>query len=153
MDCSMPGFPVLHQLPKLAQTHVHWVSDAIQTSRPVIPFSSCLQSLPASVSFPMSWPFVSGDQSIGASASASAPPMNIQDWFSLGLTGLISLQSRGLSRVFSYSKASIPGEGNGKHFRILALKSPWTVWKDHQGSSLNIIISVLIALVAQVLIE
>ena len=153
MDCSMPGFPVLHQLPKLAQTHVHWVSDAIQTSRPVIPFSSCLQSLPASVSFPMSWPFVSGDQSIGASASASAPPMNIQDWFSLGLTGLISLQSRGLSRVFSYSKASIPGEGNGKHFRILALKTPWTVWKDHQGSSLNIIISVLIALVAQVLIE
>ena len=153
MDCSMPGFPVLHQLPKLAQTHVHWVSDAIQTSRPVIPFSSCLQSLPASVSFPMSWPFVSGDQSIGASDSASDHPMNIQDWFSLGLTGLISLQSRGLSRVFSYSKASIPGEGNGKHFRILALKSPWTVWKDHQGSSLNIIISVLIALVAQVLIE
>ena len=153
MDCSMPGFPVLHQLPKLAQTHVHWVSDAIQTSRPVIPFYSHLQSFPASGSFPMSQFFTSGGQSIGASVSASVLPMKIQGWLLLGLTGLISLQSRGLSRVFSYSKASIPGEGNGKHFRILALKSPWTVWKDHQGSSLNIIISVLIALVAQVLIE
>ena len=128
-----------------------WCHPNISSS--VIPFSSCLQSFPASGSFPMSWPFVSGDQSIGASASASAPPMNIQDWFPLGLTGLISLQSRGLQRVFSYSKASIPEEGNGKHFSILALKTPWTVWKDHQGSSLNIIISVLIALVAQVLIE
>ena len=66
-----------------------------------IPISSCLQSFPASRSFPMSQLFVSGGQSIGVSASASVLPMNIQDWFPLGLTGLISLGSKGLSRVFS----------------------------------------------------
>ena len=67
----------------------------------VISFSSCLQSFPASVSFQMSQLFVSGGQSIGTSASASVPPMNIQGWFPLGLTGLTSLLSKGLSRVFS----------------------------------------------------
>ena len=66
----------------------------------VIPFSSCLQSFPASGSFPMSRFFESGGQSIGVSASASVLPMNIQDWFPLGLTGWISLQSKRLSRVF-----------------------------------------------------
>ena len=66
-----------------------------------LPFSSCLQSPPASGSFPMSWLFISGGQTIGASASASALPMNIQGWFPLGSTGLISLLSKGLSRVFS----------------------------------------------------
>ena len=65
------------------------------------PFSLCPQSFPASASFPLSWLFPSGGQSIGASASASVLPMNIQVWFPLGLTGLISLQSKGLSRVFS----------------------------------------------------
>ena len=67
----------------------------------VVPFSSCLQSFPASGSFPMSQFFTSGGQSIGVSASASVLPMNIQDWSPLGWTGLISLQSKGLSRVFS----------------------------------------------------
>ena len=100
MDCSMPGFPVLHHLPKLAQTHVHWVRDAIQASSSVVPFS-CLQSCPASESFQMSHFFASGGQSIGASASASVLPMNIHDWSPLGWTGWISLQSKGLSRVFS----------------------------------------------------
>ena len=70
-------------------------------SSSVIHFPSCLQSFPASVSFPMSQFFESGGQSVGASASASVLPMNIQDWFPLELTGLISLQSKGLSRVFS----------------------------------------------------
>ena len=70
-------------------------------SSSVVPFSSCLQSFLASGSFPMSQSFASGGQSIGASASASVLPMNIQDWFPLGLTGLISLQSKRLSRVFS----------------------------------------------------
>ena len=64
-------------------------------------FSTCPQSFPASGSFPMSQLFASGGQSIGISASAPILPMNIQDWFPLGLTGLISLQSKGLSRVFS----------------------------------------------------
>ena len=59
MDCSMPGFPVLHYLPKFAQIHVHWVSDAIQPSHPVTPFSSCCQSFPASESFLMSLLFTS----------------------------------------------------------------------------------------------
>ena len=101
MDCSRPGFPVLHYLLEFAQTHVPWVGDAIQLSHPVTPFSSCPQSFPASRSFPVSWLFASGGQSIGASASASVLPMNIQDWFSLGLTCLLSLLSKGLSRVFS----------------------------------------------------
>ena len=71
------------------------------TSSSVIPFSSCLQSFPASGSFLMSQLFTSGGQSIGISAQASVLPMNTQDWFPLQLTGLISLQSKGLSRVFS----------------------------------------------------
>ena len=76
-----------------------WCHPTISSS--VVPFSSCLQSFPASGSFLMSLLFTSGGQSIGASASASVPPMNIQGWFPLGLTGLISLLSEGLSRVFS----------------------------------------------------
>ena len=81
------------------------VGDAIQPScsSSVVPFSFCLQSFPPSGSFPMSQFFASGGQSTGASASASVLPMNIQGWFPLGWTGWISLQSRGLSRVFSNS--------------------------------------------------
>ena len=102
MDCSMPGIPVLHHLPEFAQTHVHWVDDAIQPSHPLSSstFSSCPQSIPASESFLMSRLFTSDGQSIGASASASVFSMNIQGWFPVGLTGLILL-SKGLSRVFS----------------------------------------------------
>ena len=99
MDCSTSGFPSQHQLLELTQTHVHHVGDAIQPS--VIPFSSYLQSFPESGSFQMSQFFISGGQNIGASASASVLPMNIQDWFLLGLTGWIFLQSKGLSKVFS----------------------------------------------------
>ena len=102
MDCSTPGFPVLHCLPELAQTRAHWAGEILQSSS-VTRFSSCPQSLPASGSFPLSQFFASGGQSIGvwASASASVLPMNIQSWSPLGLTGLFSLQSKGLSRVFS----------------------------------------------------
>ena len=76
-----------------------WCHPTISSS--VVPFSSCLQSLPASGSFPMSQLFTWGGQSIGVSASASVPPMNTQDWSPLEQTGWISLQSKGLSRVFS----------------------------------------------------
>ena len=76
-----------------------WCHPTISPS--VVPFSSCPQSLPASGSFPVTQFFTSGGQSIGVSASASALPVNIQDWFPLGWTGWISLQSKGLSRVFS----------------------------------------------------
>ena len=79
-----------------------WCHPTISSS--LIPFS-CLQSFPASGSFPMNQIFASGGQSIGASASASVLPMNIQDWFPLGWTGWISLLSKGLSRVFSNTTA------------------------------------------------
>ena len=78
-----------------------WCHPTISFS--VLPFFSCLQSFPASGSFPMSQFFISGGQSIGVSASASVLPMNIQDWFPLGWTVLISLLSKGLSRVFSHT--------------------------------------------------
>ena len=92
LDCSTPGFPVHHQFLELAQTHVHGVGDAIQLSHPL--------SSPSG-SFPRSQFSASGGQSIGVSASASVLPMNIQNLFPLPLTGWISLQSKGLSRVFS----------------------------------------------------
>ena len=100
MEWSTPGFPVYHQLPEIAQTHVHRVGDPTISSS-VVPFSFCLQSFSASGSFPMSQFFASGGQSIRALVSASVLPMNIQDWFPLELTGWFSLQSKGLSRVFS----------------------------------------------------
>ena len=96
MGYSTPGLPVHHQLPELTQTLVHWVGEAIQP-----PHRLSSPSLPASGSFPMSQFFASGSQRIGVSASTSVLPMNIQDWFPLEWTGWISLQSKGLSRVFS----------------------------------------------------
>ena len=103
LDCSMPGLRVHYQLPEFTQTHVHWVSDAIQPFHPL----STLLLLPSKfpsirvfsnesfllIRWPKYWSF-----SFSISSSAS---VNIQDWFPLGLIGLISLQSKGLSRVFS----------------------------------------------------
>ena len=86
MNWSMPGFPVLHYLPAFAQTHVHWVSEAIQISHPLLtPFSSCLQSFLVSGSFPVTWLSASGNQSSGASALASVLPMNFLLFFSLSV--------------------------------------------------------------------
>ena len=99
MDCSMPGFPAITNswsLLKLMSIESVMPSNHLILCRPL---SSCLQSFPASESFPMSQFFTSDGHSIGASASVLS--MNIQDWFPLGLTGLIFLQSRELSRVFS----------------------------------------------------
>ena len=96
MDCSTPGFPVHYQLLELVQTHVHWVWCHPTISSSVVPFSH----LQASGSFQLSQFFASDGQSISVSDSASVLPMNIQDWFPLGLSDLISLQSKGLSRVF-----------------------------------------------------
>ena len=101
MDCSTPGSPVLHCLLKFTQIHVHWVGGAIQLSHPLSPLSPPALNLSQhSGSFPVSWLFASGSQSITALASASVLPMNIQGWFSLGLTSLISLLSKGPLRVF-----------------------------------------------------
>ena len=127
-----------------------WCHPTISSS--VVPFSSCLPSFPASGSFPMSWLFASGGQSVGTSASASILPVDIQGWCLLGLTGLISLLSKGLSRVFSSTtirKHQFFGaqaftvqlshlyiwslgredplvEGMAIHSRILAWRMPWT---------------------------
>ena len=101
MDCSTPGLPVHHQLPEFTQTHLHWVGGVSnQLSSSVVPFS-CLQSFPTSKSFPMSQLFISGGQNIGVSASTSILSMNTQGWSPSEWTGWISLQSKGLSRVFS----------------------------------------------------
>ena len=94
MDCSTPGFPVHHQFPECAHTHVLWIGDAIQPSH--------LLSSPSPIAFNVSqhqdlfqWiGFTYQLAKAGASASTSVLPMNIQDWFPLGLTGLISLQSK-----------------------------------------------------------
>ena len=93
--CPSPA-PRVHPNPYPSS---RWCHPTISSS--VVPFSSCPQSFPASGSFQMSQLFASGGQSIGVSASTSVFPMNTQDWSSLGWTGWISLQSKGLSRVFS----------------------------------------------------
>ena len=101
MNCRLPCPSASPRACSNSCSLSQWCHPIISSS--VVPFSSCLQSFPESGSFPISWLFVSGGQSTGASASASASvlPMNIQDWFPLGLTALIPLQSKGLSRVFS----------------------------------------------------
>ena len=104
MNHSTPGLPVHHQFPESTQTHVHWVGNAIQPSHPLSSPSPPAQSFPASRSFQMSQLFTSGGQSIGVSASVSVLPMNTQDRSSLVWIGWISLQSKGLSRVFSNTK-------------------------------------------------
>ena len=101
LNCSMPGLPVHHQLLEFTHTHVHWVGDVIQPSHPLSSPSPPALNPSQHQSFQMSQLFTSGGQSIGVSVSTSVPPMNIQDWFPLGWTGWISLQSKGLSRVFS----------------------------------------------------
>ena len=101
MNYTMPGFFILHYFPKLAQTHIHLISDIIQPSYPLSPPSPPALTFPESGSFPMIWLFPSGGQSIGVSASTSGLLLSIYSWFPLGLTGLIFLLSKGLSRVFS----------------------------------------------------
>ena len=98
MNCSTPGFPVPHHLPEYAQAPVPCVGEAIQPSHPLSsPSPPAFNLSPASGSFQMSQFVTSGGWSIEVSASASVLPVNIQDWFPLGLTGLISLQSKGFS--------------------------------------------------------
>ena len=100
MDCSMPGFPVLHHLPEFAPTHS--ILSMMPSNHLIL---CCLLLLlpsifPASGSLPMSQHFTSGGQSVGVSASVSNLPMYMQTWFPLGLIGLISSLSKALSRVF-----------------------------------------------------
>ena len=118
-----------------------WCHPTISSS--VVLFSSCLQSFPASGSFPLSQFFASGGQSMEVSASASGLPMNIQDWFLSGLTGWISLQSKGLSSLVQHhsSKASIL---RGSAFFIVQLSHPYMttgktiVWLDSLCRQTNV---------------
>ena len=111
-----------------------WWHPAISSS--VVPFSSCPQSFPASWSFPMSQDFASGGQSTGVSTSTSVLPMNTQDWSPLGWTGWISLQSKGLSRVFSnttvqnhqFFSTKLSWQSNS-HIQAWPLEKPWP-WLD-----------------------
>ena len=120
-----PSFPVPHHPLEFTQVHVNqWCYPTILSS--AILFSFCLQSFLASGTFPMSLLFTSGGQSVGASASALVRPMNIQSWFPLGLTGLISLLSKGLSRVFSSTTIQ-------KHHFFCAQPSLWSNSHIHPG--------------------
>ena len=102
MNCSTPGLPVDHQLPEFTQTHFHRVGDAIQPSHPLpSPSPPAPKPLPESESLPMSQLFTWGGQSTGVSALASFLPKKSRGWSPLEWTGWISLQSKGLSRVFS----------------------------------------------------
>ena len=132
MDCRMPGFPVHHQVPELAQTHVHWVGDAIQPSHPLSSPSPPAFNLSQHwVFFTMSQFFTSGGQSIGVSVSASVLPVSIQDWFPLGWTGLISLQSKGLSRVFSNTTVQSISSLALSFLYSPTLTSIRDYWKNH----------------------
>ena len=132
--CSTPGLPVLHYFPEFAQIHDCWVSDAIflTISSSADPFSFFFQSFPA---FPMSQFFPLGDETVGASASASESvlSMNIQGGFPLGSTGLISLHSEGLSRVFS--RTTVQKHHGIQPFFFFFLNSVLTsihdYWKTH----------------------
>ena len=109
-----------------------WCHPTISLS--VVPFSSHIQYFPASGSFPMRRLFTSGGQSIGASASASVLPMSIQDWFPLGLTGLISLQSQRLSRVLSNTIAQKHQFSAFSFLYSPTLTSIHDYWKNHKWS-------------------
>ena len=137
MDCHTPGLLVYHHFLDLAQTQspsCRWCHPTISSS--VIPISSCLKSFPASGSFLMSQFFSSGGQNIGVSASVL--PMNIQDWFPLGWTGWISLQSKGLSRVFSNTTVQkhqfFSTQLSFSHIHTWLLDKPW-LWLDRPLSA------------------
>ena len=142
MDCSTPGLPVPHHLPEFSQVHVYWISDVIQPSHPLTLFSFCPPSFPGSGTFLMSWLFTLYCQNTGASASVLL--MSIQHWFPLRLTSLISLQSKGLSGVFSALQfeginylvfclfygpglTAILEEGMANHLSILAVRPSYTI--------------------------
>ena len=131
-DCSTPGFSVLHHHPESAQTHIHRISDAVQPSHPQPPPSPPVSNLSQHQGlFQQVSSSLSGDQNIGISASTSVLPKNIQDWFPLGWTGWITLQSKGLSSVFSDSTvqnhqffgAQVSSQNN-LHIHIWPLEKP-----------------------------
>ena len=135
-NSGTPGLPVHHQLPEFTQTHV--IKLVMPSSHLILchPLSSCPRSLPASGSFPMSQLFAWGGQSIGVSALASVLPKNTQDWSPLEWTGWISLQSKGLSSVFSnttvqkhqFFGAQFSSQSNS-HIHTWPLEKPYIKFK------------------------
>ena len=139
VDCSTPGFPVLHHLLEFTQTHVHWVGDAIQPSHPLSPHSPPAFSL--SQHQGLFQLFASGGQSIGASASASVLPVNIKGWFPLGWTSLISLKSMGPSNPQEYSLTPQFESINSLAVSLLygpALTSVHDYWKNHSFNYIDL---------------
>ena len=124
MDCSMPGFPVLYYLSEFAQTHVHWIGDAIQPSHPLSRLSPPTLNLPHNQGL-FQWISSSHQSGQSIGASASVLPMNIQGWFPLGLTGLISLLSKGLSEIFSSTTVWKHQFFCGSAFLIVQLSYPY----------------------------
>ena len=132
MNYSKPGLPIHHHFLEFIQTHVHrsqWCHPAISSS--VVPFSSCPQSLPASESFPMSQLFPWGGETIGVSALASFLPKNTQGWSPWEWTGWSSLQSKGLSKVFSNTTVqkhqffgTQPSSQSNSHIHTWLLEKP-----------------------------
>ena len=132
MDYSVKGLPVDHQLPEFYSNSCslsRWCHLTISSS--VVHFSFRLQSFPASGSFLMNWLFASGGQSIGVSASTSVLPMNTQDWSPFGWTDWMSLQSKGLSRVFSNTTVqkhqffgTQPSSQSNSHIHTWPLEKP-----------------------------
>ena len=159
MDCSTPGLPVHHQFLEFTQTHVHWVSNAIQPiSSSVIPFSR-LQSFPASGSFPVSKFFASGGQSTGVSALASFLPVNTQDWsfrmdwldFQGTLTSLLQHHSSKASilwhSAFFMVQLSHPYMTTGKTIALarwtFASKVMWEFWSSHRRRWAHVLYSAI----------
>ena len=128
-----------------------WCHPTISSS--VVPFSSCLQSFPASGSFQKSQLLQSGDQSIGASASPSVLPMNTQDWFPLGWTGWISLQYKGLSSIFSNTTVQNHQSLGARLCLSPTLTSIHDYWKNHSfdqtcvGKVMSLLFNILSRLV------
>jgi len=144
MDCSMPGFRVPSLSPRVC-SNSHPLSQRCHPiiSSSFVPFSYS-QSFPVSESFPVSWLFILGGQSIGASTSTSVLPINIQGWFPLGLTGLISLLSKRLSSVFSSITvwkhqffSTQPSSWFSTHIHIWLLEKP-LFWLDGTLSAKNV---------------
>ena len=139
MDCSTPGLPVHHQLHQKSCPLSLSCDPTISSS--LIPFSSCRQSFPASGCFQMSQFFESGGQSIGVSALIAVLPINTQDWSPLGWTGWISLQSKGLSRVFSNTEVQKHQFFSFQFSTIQLLSRVWlfvTPWITTRQASLSI---------------
>ena len=137
MDCSTPGLPVYHQLPEFTHTHVHWVIDATESSHPLSsPFPPTFNLSQHQRLFQWVSSLHQVTKVLGVSASASVLPMNTQDWSPLAWTGWISLQSKGLPRVFSNTTVqkhqfffTQPSSQLNSHIHTWPLEKPWP-WLD-----------------------